>query len=195
MSGRPPHMPHRACPIPRYAWPRAGTACTRTIRSTRAALARLDQQGRSQGREEVMAALDPAGPRRSREGAGFRGERPPGRSGGHYAGSRSTQDRCRTPGDPFEFNWAAVLRPSYSFVSITEVSEYVPTVEQYADKLQADGMSVDDPAYGARIKQYEQRLPMMNKQRLYPDFPDDGFQRELLLPDEQDAPSAGELVL
>lgn len=56
---------------------------------------------------------------------------------------------------------------------LSALGEVVPTVEQYAGKLQADGMSADDPAYGARIKQYEQRLPMMNKQRLYPDFPDD----------------------
>ncbi len=31
------------------------------------------------------------------------------------------------------------LVPSYSFVSITEVSEYVPTVEQYGERLQHDG--------------------------------------------------------
>lgn len=65
-----------------------------------------------------------------------------------------------------------VLIPSYSFVSITEVSEYVPTVEQYAARLQQDGIGPDNPAYAPRLKAYEQRLPMMNKQRLYPDFPD-----------------------
>jgi hydrogen peroxide-dependent heme synthase len=65
-----------------------------------------------------------------------------------------------------------VLRPAYSFVSITEVSEYVPTVEQYAEKLRRSGTSEDDPAYAAKVKAYEQRLPMMNKQRLYPDIPD-----------------------
>lgn len=64
-----------------------------------------------------------------------------------------------------------VIRPVYSFVSITEVSEYVPTVQQYADKLQQTGTSADDPSYAAKVKAYEQRLPMMNKQRLYPDIP------------------------
>ena len=63
------------------------------------------------------------------------------------------------------------LRPTYSFVSITEVSEYVPTVEQYAEKLRRTGTNPDDPAYAAKVNAYEQRLPMMNKQRLYPDFP------------------------
>jgi chlorite dismutase len=60
-----------------------------------------------------------------------------------------------------------VLEPTYSFVSITEISEYVPTVEQYAEKLRLDGIAPDD----ARLKGYAQRLPLMNKQRLYPDFP------------------------
>lgn len=66
----------------------------------------------------------------------------------------------------------AALVPNYSFVSITEVSEYVPTVEQYSEKLRMTGTSPDDPSYAAKVKAYEQRLPMMNKQRLYPDFPD-----------------------
>ncbi len=63
------------------------------------------------------------------------------------------------------------LQPSYSFVSITEVSEYVPTVEQYKQKLRLDGMDSADLAYAAKIKAYEGRLPAMNKQRLYPDIP------------------------
>ncbi|WP_397568593.1 hydrogen peroxide-dependent heme synthase [Schlesneria sp. T3-172] len=66
----------------------------------------------------------------------------------------------------------SVLQPTYSFVSITEVSEYVPTVEQYGTKLrQTEGLSVEDPAYNAKLNAYAQRLPMMNKQRLFPDFP------------------------
>ena len=47
----------------------------------------------------------------------------------------------------------SVLVPSYSFVSITEVSEYVPTVEQYGERLRAAGTPVtvrryDDLAHG-----------------------------------------------
>jgi chlorite dismutase len=64
------------------------------------------------------------------------------------------------------------LTPGYSFVSITEISEYVPTVEQYGERLRLDGAGPDDPAYAAKLKAYEQRLPMMNKQRLYPDIPE-----------------------
>jgi hydrogen peroxide-dependent heme synthase len=64
------------------------------------------------------------------------------------------------------------LEPVYSFVSITEISEYVPTSEQYAERLRLEGTSPDDPAYKAKVAAYEQRLPMMNKQRLYPDVPE-----------------------
>jgi len=63
------------------------------------------------------------------------------------------------------------LIPTYSFVSITEVSEYVPTVEQYAERLRSEGVSPEDPAYAAKVNAYSQRLPMMNRQRLCPDFP------------------------
>jgi hydrogen peroxide-dependent heme synthase len=64
------------------------------------------------------------------------------------------------------------LVPVYSFVSISEISEYVPTVEQYSERLKQEGTSPDDPAYRAKVAAYEQRLPMMNKQRLYPDIPE-----------------------
>lgn len=63
------------------------------------------------------------------------------------------------------------LIPSYSFVSITEISEYVPTVDQYSERLLREGATRDDPAFTAKIGAYEKRLPAMNQQRLYPDFP------------------------
>jgi chlorite dismutase len=63
------------------------------------------------------------------------------------------------------------LQPVFSFVSITEISEYVPSVEQYAEKLKLDGTDESSPAFQAKVKAYEQRLPAMNQQRLYPDFP------------------------
>ena len=63
------------------------------------------------------------------------------------------------------------LTPTYSFVSITEISEYVPSVEQYAERLKHEGVNGDDPAFAIKLKAYEQRLPTMNQQRLYPDIP------------------------
>ena len=63
------------------------------------------------------------------------------------------------------------LEPVYSFVSITEISEYVPTLEQYGDRLRLEGNEVGGPAYEAKMKAYAGREETMNKQRLYPDFP------------------------
>ncbi|MEY3176085.1 MAG: hypothetical protein RLZZ436_3999 [Planctomycetota bacterium] len=64
-----------------------------------------------------------------------------------------------------------VLIPAWSFVSITEVSEYVPSVEQYAERLQREGTLPSDPAFQAKLNAYQQRLPAMNQQRLYPEIP------------------------
>jgi peroxiredoxin len=63
------------------------------------------------------------------------------------------------------------LKTGYSFVSVTEVSEYVPSVEQYAKRLIADGEMEDSPTFKAKVKAYENREPMMRKQRLTPDLP------------------------
>ncbi len=63
------------------------------------------------------------------------------------------------------------LEPTYSFVSLTEVSEYVPSVEQYGKRLVAEGETLDSPAYRAKLKAYESREVMMRTQRLTPDLP------------------------
>ena len=64
------------------------------------------------------------------------------------------------------------LESTYSFVSVTEISEYVPSLEQYGERLVAEGEDVGSPAYEAKMTAYEQRAPVMRKQRLTPDFPD-----------------------
>ena len=61
--------------------------------------------------------------------------------------------------------------PTYSFVSMTEISEYVPSIEQYGERLIAEGEEQGSPAYQAKMDAYGKRLPMMNRQRLTPDFP------------------------
>jgi chlorite dismutase len=63
------------------------------------------------------------------------------------------------------------LVPTYSFVSMTEISEYVPTAEQYAERLRGEGEVEGSPAFQAKLRAYEARLPAMNRQRLTPDFP------------------------
>ena len=63
------------------------------------------------------------------------------------------------------------LKTTYSFISLTEVSEYVPSVEQYGERLVAEGEDPTGPAYRAKLKAYATREEMMRRQRLTPDFP------------------------
>ncbi len=64
------------------------------------------------------------------------------------------------------------IEATYSFVSMTEVSEYVPTLEQYGKRLVDDGEQEGTPAFAAKMKAYERREPMMRRQRLTPDLPE-----------------------
>jgi len=65
------------------------------------------------------------------------------------------------------------LTPSYSFYSITEVSEYVPDAEQYAAILRdREKLDPESPMFQAKVASYAERLGPMNQHRLYPEFPD-----------------------
>jgi chlorite dismutase len=66
----------------------------------------------------------------------------------------------------------AALDQTYSFVSMSEVSEYLPNREQYAEKLRRSGEDPQSPGFLAKVNGYEKRFPMMLAQRLAPDFPD-----------------------
>jgi peroxiredoxin len=135
-----------------------------------AALESLSTSQRLLGRRRVIDLLDPEGPHATQR-----------LQVSVVSGHRADLGLLLMDPDPLKIDaltqelraspLGTVLAPTYSFVSITEVSEYVPTVEQYAEKLRQDGTSPDDPAYAAKVNAYAQRLPMMNQQRLYPDFP------------------------
>lgn len=64
------------------------------------------------------------------------------------------------------------VEPTWSFVSMSEISEYVPTIEQFRERLIREGLQPDSPELAEKIAAYEQRLPMMNEQRLRPQLPD-----------------------
>jgi len=133
-------------------------------------LIQLDESARGQGTEELIEILNPdrdAAPKRMQTSV--------------VSGHKADLGLLLMDEDPLVIDrvqqtirasrLGPALVPTYSFVSITEVSEYVPTVEQYAEKLRREGSQPDDPAYQAKMNAYEQRLPAMNKQRLYPEFP------------------------
>jgi chlorite dismutase len=66
----------------------------------------------------------------------------------------------------------AALEPSYSFYSITEVSEYVPDAEEYGRILrEREGLDPESSIYKAKVTSYAERLGPMNRHRLYPEFP------------------------
>lgn len=61
--------------------------------------------------------------------------------------------------------------PTYSYVSVTEVSEYHPTVEQYGQRLQAEGEDPESEVYQAKLNAFAAREEKMRIQRLTPDLP------------------------
>jgi peroxiredoxin len=65
----------------------------------------------------------------------------------------------------------AAIVPTWSFVSLTEVSEYVPTVEQYGRRLVEEGEVDGSPSYKAKVQGYAAREDAMRKARLEPELP------------------------
>ena len=63
------------------------------------------------------------------------------------------------------------LVPTYSFIGLTEVSEYVPDAEQYGKRLVEEGESPDSPTYKAKVQGYAAREGAMRKARIEPDLP------------------------
>jgi|tagenome__1003787_1003787.scaffolds.fasta_scaffold20621076_2 peroxiredoxin len=158
-------------PVPISLEPSEGWHCSHFYyRFDRGVLAKLGPDGVRSGREEAIAILDPTG-----EGAPQRLQT--SIVSGHKA------DFGLMVMDPHPLKIESVnqrllasqlgpaLVPTYSFVSITEISEYVPTLEQYGKKLVEEGDVEGSPAYAAKLKAYGDRLPMMNRQRLTPEFP------------------------
>ena len=134
------------------------------------ALDRIGTEERAHGRDELARILDP-----EREGA------PQRLQTSIVSGHKADLGLMIMDPDPLVVDGiqqairssalGTALIPTWSFVSISEVSEYVPTVEQYAERLEREGTARSDPAFEAKLRAYEQRLPMMNRQRLSPDFP------------------------
>jgi len=151
--------------------PLSGWHCTHTYYGLdRDRLRRLSADARSKGREHVQRCLDP-----DREGAPARLQT------GIVSGHKADFSVMAMDADPLRIDQlhqellagplGAVIHATYSFVSVTEVSEYVPTVDQYAQRLVDEGEEEGSSAFAAKVKAYERREPMMRRQRLTPDLP------------------------
>jgi peroxiredoxin len=166
-TGRPP-APQQ---VPISLEPTDGWHCTHLYyRFDRAVLAKLSSDERRAARDEALAILDPAGseaPQRLQTSvvSGHKADFGLMLMDPHPLKIESVNQRLLAS------KLGTALIPSYSFVSITEISEYVPSVEQYGKKLIAEGDAEGSPAYAAKLKAYADRLPIMNRQRLTPDFP------------------------
>jgi peroxiredoxin len=157
--------------IPVSLEPTEGWHCTHHYyRFDRAVLAAMSQDQVATGRDDLLAALDPNG-----------SQAPARLQTSIVSGHKADFGLMIMDPNPLKIDAAhqrvlagrlgPALVPTYSFVSITEISEYVPTAEQYAAKLVAEGEVEGSPSYAAKVKGYTDRLPMMNKQRLTPEFP------------------------
>ena len=133
-------------------------------------LNQVHEHQRAEGREQLQQILDP-----NRDGAPARMQT------SVVSGGKADLALMIMDPDPLKIDavkqairssrLGAALQPAWSFVSITEISEYVPSVEQYAERLKQDGTAESDPTFEPKLRAYSGRLPAMNKQRIYPDFP------------------------
>jgi peroxiredoxin len=151
--------------------PVEGWHCTHLYyRFDRGVIAQLTADQIRAGRDELIAALDPNG-----------AEAPSRLQSGLVSGQKADFSVMLMDANPLKIEavnqrllasrLGPALIPTYSFVSMTEVSEYVPSIEQYAQRLVEEGETAGSPAYNAKVKAYSDREPFMRRQRLTPDLP------------------------
>jgi chlorite dismutase len=158
--------------------PSEGWHCSHLYyRFQRRVLSKLSADRIGAGREELMAILDPQG-----SGAPARLQT------GIVSGNKADFGLMMMDPNPLVIDavnqrlmasaLGPALTPTYSFISISEISEYVPSVQQYAQRLVQEGEVEGSPAYQAKVAAYEKREPMMRRQRLTPDFPRNDVRRQ-----------------
>jgi peroxiredoxin len=136
----------------------------------RTALRSLTSDDRAAGSRDLVAALDPAG-----------ADAPLRLQTTITSGQKADFGVMALDPDPLKIDrvhqrlmagrLGLALIPRWSFVSMTEISEYVQSPEQFGERLTAEGMDVYSAEYKTRLKGYSDRLVDMNRQRLTPDFP------------------------
>jgi len=158
-------------PAPVSLQPVHGWHCTHWYyRFERGVIQRMTPEQVADGRAQLEQILDPAGP-----------EAPQRLQTSIVGGHKADFGLMLLDPDPLKLDavhqrlMASPLGPAlvstYSFLSVTEVSEYVPTVEQYGQRLVAEGEVAGSPAYQAKLTAYANREVKMRQQRLTPDFP------------------------
>jgi len=167
------HRPASSAQIPATLVPEAGWHCLHLFfRVDRARLATLTAEARRSGREQLSRILDPKAPGAPNQLQSFLVP-------GHKAdfGIMAAGSDLRAIHDiqlaVQASDLGPALTPTYSFYSITEVSEYVPDAEEYGRVLRdREGVDPESNLYKTKVASYAERLEPMNQQRLYPDFPE-----------------------
>jgi len=68
---------------------------------------------------------------------------------------------------------AEILNPVYSYLSMTERSEYTTTPEQFAESLKSErGLAEDSGEFRAAMDDFDERMTKYAQDRLYPNMPD-----------------------
>jgi chlorite dismutase len=168
---RPPHTSSTES-IPQSLSPAGGGwHCSHLFYSfDRGRLKQLSADERAAGSREVAAALDPAS-----------SAAPIRLQSTITSGQKADFGVMALDPDPLKVDrvhqrlmasgLGPAIVPRWSFVSITEISEYVQTPEQFGERLVAEGMDPNSAEFKTRVKGYADRLVDMNRQRLTPDFP------------------------
>ena len=171
-AGAPSHRPSSET-IPASLIPEAGWHFLHLFyRIDREVLARMSDIEKARGREQFIATLD-----RSSSDApeqlqcfGVLGHK------ADFGVVAAGTDLRKLHGIQMKLQASAIgaaLIPTYSYYSITEISEYVPDVEAYGKILrEREGVDPESTIYATKLAQYASRLGPMNKQRLTPEFPD-----------------------
>ena len=167
------HRPAASAQAPATLVPEAGWHVLHLFyRVDRATLAALPEAARARGREELIRILDASAPGAPAQLQAFA---VPGHKA-DFGVMTAGPDLRAIHAVQAALESSALgpaLVPTYSFYSITEISEYVLGLEEYARVLrEREGADPESPAYLAKVAAYGNRLEPMNQQRLYPDFPD-----------------------
>jgi chlorite dismutase len=189
MSAAPTPSKHAAAgeAIPISLEPTPGLHCSHFYyRWDRAALADWTEDERLQAAEEFVGLFGPVNHEPALEGGAADDDRfqdwPARTQLGLVAGDKADFSLMVMDKNPLRVEQVhqsllasrlgVCLEPVYSFVSLSEISEYVPTVEQFAEKLQREGGDPGSAEFQARVRGYAERLPGMNRHRICPAFPD-----------------------
>jgi hydrogen peroxide-dependent heme synthase len=166
------HRPAASAEIPATLVPEQGWHCLHLFYQVdRARLGSISAEHRRQGRIDILSALQPGSPCAPSQLQCFA---VPGHKA-DFGIVMAGPDLRAMHGIQMAIQSSALgpaLHPTYSFYSLSEVSEYVPDEEQYA-KILRDREHLDPSTamFKAKVSAYTERLGPMNRQRLYPEFP------------------------